>query len=112
MLKQSFAVSFMLLLPILGLAQSTTSTSPTIGKQEEEKGYELYETLGGSFNSLGDVLSLDTQTGYRFNRHFGLTAGIPIYFVRSSSSVTGSNSSTNNGVGDFYMGPQFRASND
>ena len=118
MCKRSFAVSsillwFILLLPILARAQSTTSTNPVIGKQEEEKGYELYETFGGSFNGQGDVLSLDTQTGYRFNPHFGLMAGIPVYFVRDSSSVTGSgSSSTNNGIGDFYLGPEFWASND
>lgn len=110
MLKRLVAVSFIFLLSSFGLAQSTTSTNPAIGKQEEEKGYELYEAFGGSFNSQGDILSLDTQTGYRFNQHFGLTAGIPIYFVRNSSS--GTTSSNNNGVGDFYFGPQFWASND
>jgi hypothetical protein len=50
------------------------------------RGFDFYEFLGGSTNSLGTVTKLDTTIGYNFNDYFGVDAGVPVYFVSGSSA--------------------------
>jgi hypothetical protein len=50
-------------------------------------------------------MSLTSTTGYSFTSHFGLVAGIPVYFIRDSASTAGATSS--NGIGDVFAGLHF-----
>lgn len=89
-----FGFSFALLLfSPSALGQVTTGSG--------EKGWTSYESFGGSSDSAGVVTKLDTNIGYRFNRHFSADAGLPIYFIHASSSTSGLTST--NGIGNFYV---------
>src|SRR5579864_7702122 len=46
------------------------------------------EEFDGSTNSEGQVMSIDSVVGYVFSRHFGVNAGIPVYFVRGTSTTS------------------------
>jgi hypothetical protein len=111
--KHLFLWATLILVPLLLLGQSSTSTDPVMDKKPaKDSGFELYESFGGSFNTFGNVMSLDTSTGYRFNKYFGVTAGLPVYFVHDDASTTANGQSLNShGIGDVYFGPQFWASN-
>jgi hypothetical protein len=66
-------------------------------------GFTFYERFQGSVNTLGAVNQLDTSLGYKFNSHFGVDAGIPVYLVRpSSSTTTTTGTSSSNGIGNVY----------
>ncbi len=71
--------------------------------QDEEKGFTFYEQFEGSSNTLGQVMKLDTSTGYNFNRFIGVDAGLPVYFVRASGSSLGAQSNSNSGIGNAYV---------
>src|SRR5579864_8437109 len=59
--------------------------------------YLWTEEFDGSTNSEGQVMSLDSTVGYVFSRHFGVNAGIPVYFVRGTSTTsTGGTTTTSN----------------
>lgn len=70
---------------------------------EEEKGMVFYEKFQGSSNTLGQVMKMDTSVGYNFTKHFGVDAGLPFYFVRSSQTSTTLGSTSNNGIGNAYV---------
>src|SRR5437660_7550710 len=66
-------------------------------------GITFYERLSGTASRLGTVTRLDSTLGYNFNRYFGIDAGVPVYFVRPSSSTQAAvGSLSSNGIGDFY----------
>ncbi len=92
----------------LSLTAAAQSSSSNTNQDTQYRGWTSYLEFDGSHNSTGSVFSLTPSVGYDFSRHFGLTAGVPIYMVRSSSS-TGSTSS--NGLGDPYLGLLFRFPN-
>jgi hypothetical protein len=104
----SWLLPFALLLSVgvTAVAQSTQTDNKTA--TPDERGWTSYVEFDGSHNSTGSVFSLTPSVGYDFSRHFGLTAGVPIYMVRGSTS-TGSTDS--NGLGDPYLGLLFRFPN-
>src|SRR5581483_2350885 len=67
----------------------------------EESGWTFYERFQSSINSLGAVNQLDNSVGYKFNSHFGVDAGLPVYFVWPSNSST-STTPSSNGIGNVY----------
>ena len=77
----------------LAAAQSK-SGSPA----KDDTGFTSYVEFGGTTNSAGQVYELDSSIGYTFTQHFGMDFGVPIYFVKASSSTTGSTSGS--GVGN------------
>ncbi len=48
--------------------------------------------------------------GYDFNKHFGVFAGVPLYFAHVKATTT-TPSSSNNGLGNIYLGFLMRAPN-
>src|SRR5579859_1908022 len=77
-----------------------------------ERHYLWTEEFDGSTNSEGQVMSIDSSVGYVFSRHFGVDAGIPIYFVRGTSTTsTGTTTTSNNGLGDAYLQLRFEFAN-
>jgi hypothetical protein len=65
---------------------------------KDETGFTSSLEFGGTTNSAGQVYELDSSVGYTFTQHFGMDFGVPIYFVNTSSSATGSTSGS--GVGN------------
>ena len=57
-------------------------------EQETQERWTLYESFSGSTNSAGQVLKLDTSAGYNLGKHFEIGGGLPLYFVRGSSSTS------------------------
>lgn len=94
-----------ILLPALaGVAAAQSSKL----NPQDEKGYTAYAEFGGTANSDGQVYRLDSSVGYNFSKHVGADVGLPIYFVRASST-TGSIS--NNSIGNPYLDFRLRFNN-
>ena len=70
---------------------------------DSARGVTFYERFQGSANTLGAVNQLDTSIGFNFNSHFGVAGGLPVYFVRPSSSTTTTTGTvSSNGIGNAY----------
>src|SRR5262249_22700568 len=80
-LGMSRTCTFYLLLSsgAIAFAQESRFDSPA--------GITFFERLSGSASRLGSVTRLDSTIGYNFNRYLGIDAGVPVYFVRPSSST-------------------------
>lgn len=86
-------------------ASGNSSKSAGVTAATASTGQYLWtEEFSGSTNSEGQVMSLDSSVGYVFSPHFGVDGGIPIYFVRASSTSTSGTavSTATNGLGDAY----------
>ncbi len=86
----------------LSAVGANAKAQPSGKSDEEEKGFTFYETFQGSSNTLGQVTKLDTTVGYNLNRYFGVDAGIPVYFVHSSTTSSTAGASSN-GIGNAYV---------
>ena len=98
-------------------------TIPACGQYEPtpdfQKGFTGYESFQGSVNSDSRMFKLDSNAGYDFNKHFGLFAGMPLYFANTQTTITQVNGTattttsnvTNNGIGNAYFGLAMRAPN-
>lgn len=80
---------------------------------EDDRGWTFSGRFQGSSNSSGIITKLDPSLGYSFSRHFQTYAGLPVYFVNESSTLTTSTATTStgfvNGVGNAYLGFQLAA---
>lgn len=94
------------------LALSASAARAAGGSDDEDKGFSAYEEFRGSSSNLGQVLILDSSVGYDFNKYWGTDVGVPVYFIRPSTSMTSSTTTTtgttggtqwNNGLGDPYV---------
>ncbi|HSM86116.1 MAG TPA: hypothetical protein VLT16_08195 [Candidatus Limnocylindrales bacterium] len=77
------------------------------------KGFNAYETFQGTASSSSTLLKLDSSVGYDFNEHFGLFAGVPLYFAndRTARGNAAPLTSDGGGAGDFYFGMDLYAPN-
>jgi len=73
---------------------------------QEERGWTFSGRFRGSTSSAGSVLKLDPSLGYAFNPHVETYAGMPVYFVKQSTTITTTNGFVN-GVGNAYAGLRF-----
>lgn len=86
---------------------------------EMQKGFTGFEEFQGTLNSDSKIFKLDSNAGYDFNKHFGIFAGMPIYFANTQTTTTQVNGTatttttnvTNNGLGNAYFGFAMRAPN-
>jgi hypothetical protein len=86
---------------------------------EFQKGFTGFEAFQGSLNSESKMFKLDSNVGYDFNKHFGIFAGMPVYFANTQTVTTQVNGNTttttqdvtNNGLGNAYFGLAMRAPN-
>lgn len=75
---------------------------------DSARGFTFYERFQGSVNTLGAVNDLDSSVGYKFNSHFGIDGGLPVYFVHAANSATGTtvagatSPTSANGIGNVY----------
>lgn len=100
------------------IALLAASTSAFSQSGNEQKGFTEFETFQGTFNSDSRLVKVDSTMGWNFNKHFGVFGGVPFYFTSTpaSTTVTGNTTTTvpstsNNGMGNAYVGMAFRASN-
>lgn len=97
--KFAFAFFSSILFSTLAFAQLPAATGPT-PKDEPYRGMTLNTSFDGSFDTGSKVFDWTTTTGYIFNDHFSVSAGVPILFVRGTTS-TGTTTSSN-GIGDAF----------
>jgi hypothetical protein len=100
------------------IAQGQNAQAPSQTKIDESKGVTGFEAFQGTINSDSRIFKLDSNLGWDFNKHFGVFAGVPVYFanVPSSTTTTGTTTTTtgstsNNGLGNVYMGFAVKAPN-
>ena len=72
----------------------------------------FYSGFSGSYNDPGWIFKLDTSAGYRFNSHFEITAGLPVYFVQIPDESTDDTASSKSGIGNFYIDLRLMAERD
>jgi hypothetical protein len=94
------------LLAAIVMVTVASAQSPTPAGLED-KGVTSYVEFGGTSNSEGQVYRIDSSVGYKFNQHFTTDIGLPIYFVRGSSST----GISENGIGNPYLDLKFKALN-
>jgi len=63
-------------------------------------GLDWYEAFEGSTDSSGQVMMLTSSATYHFGERFSLGVGIPVYFIRLSSTT---GTTTSDGIGDFFV---------
>jgi hypothetical protein len=97
--KYLFAFVVSCLWCVAGLAQAPAASGPA-PKDESYRGMTLNTSFDGSFDSSSKVFDWITTTGYIFNQHFSVNAGVPVLFVRGTTS-TGTTTSSN-GLGDAF----------
>jgi hypothetical protein len=101
----------------LSAGSNSASGQTAVKSEKEEKGITFYESLQGSSNTLGQAMKLDSTVGYDFGKHFGIDFGMPVYFVRPSSSLSGTTTTTTTttssatGVGNAYVDLRLRLDN-
>ena len=101
-----FAVVGKFLLVLLGLAGMASAQSVPKTPAQSDTGFTSYVEFDGTSNAEGQVYRVNSSIGYTFTQHFGLDIGVPVYFVRPSSSVTGGVSG--NGLGNPYLDLRFK----
>ncbi len=92
---------------ILGAANGSAQTQPADKAQKEKKGFTFYESFQASSNTLGQVYKLDTTAGYDLSKHFGIDVGIPVYFVKASSTTSSTGVTSHTGIGNAYVDLKF-----
>jgi hypothetical protein len=95
------------------VAQKSSDSSTDV-----EKGFTATESFQSTLNSQERLFKLDSNLGWDFSKHFGVFAGVPVYFVNVPASTTTvgtttttTPSSSNNGIGNAYLGLALRAPN-
>ena len=86
---------------IAALCGMTAAQAASAQSVNDDKGFTSYVQFAGTSNSDGQVYKLDPSVGYNFSGHFGMDVGIPVYFVRASSTTAGTTST--NGIGNPYL---------
>ena len=76
---------------------------------QDGQGWTFSGRFQGSSNSSGLVMKADPTLGYSFSRNFQTYVGLPVYFVKDSSTTsTASTTQTSNafinGLGNAYLG--------
>jgi hypothetical protein len=116
-ISKFFAITVLLAGAVM-IAQGQNTQAPGQAKIDDSKGITGFESFQGTINSDSRIFKLDSNLGWDFNKHFGVFAGVPVYFanVPSSTTTTGTTTTTspstsNNGLGNVYMGFMLKAPN-
>jgi len=98
---KQYRLFFATLALIATLCGMTAAQAAPAQSGNDDKGFTSYVQFAGTSNSDGQVYKLDPSVGYNFSGHFGMDVGIPVYFVRASSTAAGTTST--NGIGNPYV---------
>ena len=76
-IHQPFKIAFLTLLALLlgagpGFGQNAANSSLPAKEAGQDRGFLLYERFEGSSSPDGQIMDLNTSTGYNFNRFFGV----------------------------------------
>lgn len=107
-MKRDFWQLSVVLMMLLGCEQAAAQSpaSPVaVPKEDQATGITLNTAFSGSILSGSEVYDWTTTAGYIFDKHFSADLGMPIFFIRGTSS-TGQATSTN-GPGDVFAQVQF-----
>lgn len=95
-----------------------TACTPVFAQSDFQKGFTETETFQGTVNSDNRLFKVDSTVGWDFNKNFGVFGGVPYYFANTPSTTTTTGTTTtttsstsNHGVGNAYVGMNFRAPN-
>jgi hypothetical protein len=102
MTRQSLLLAICVIDVLISTAVAQSSAKPAA---QADTGFTSHAEFGGTSNSDGQIYEINSSAGYNFSQHFGVDVGIPIYFVRASSSLGGTSS---NGVGNPYVQARLR----
>ena len=69
----------------------------------QETGITSRLHFGGDMSTVGQIYKLEPSVGYRFNRNFSVSTGLPIYFVRPSTTAVTDGFTSRNGIGNAYV---------
>ncbi len=110
-MKNCLVICFCACALLSGVNSALAQSQPT---PEIQKGFTGYEALQGSTSSDSKIFKLDSNAGYDFNQHFGVFAGLPLYFanvqtVQVNGGASTTTNTTNNGLGNAYAGLAMRA---
>jgi hypothetical protein len=103
-----------LCLLIVALGTGLPAIGQTDSTPDQDRGFTEVESFQGTLNSSNKLLRLDSSLGYDFNKHFSVFTGVPMFYS-NVVDVTGTSSTgklTNNGVGNVYLGMEFRLPHD
>lgn len=113
-----FAIRVWLLTALLATGARSVAQNPPGPSSETQKGFTEIESFQGTVYSSERVLKLDSALGWDFNSHFGVFAGVPLYFAHISGSTTTTGTITtttpgtsHDGIGNAYLGFAFRVPN-
>ena len=85
------------------MVAQTPVPAATHPASKDQEGFSPGWTLGarfeGDYSSDAGVYDLGTALGYNFSPHFGMDAGVPVYFVSTPTSTAQSNPGAVSGVG-------------
>ena len=93
---------------IAGLVITLTMIFVSLGVASEngsERGPVLAFDFSGASSDPAWVYKLNAATGYKFNKHFELALGVPVYFIRAAAGNTDGYTSKN-GIGNVYIDPK------
>ena len=62
-------------------------------------GWTLGTRFEGSYSSDGSIYDVGSALGFNFSRHFGIDAGVPLYFVSTPSAIKKNNPGAVSGIG-------------
>ena len=96
-MNKRLASGFAVLICALAWSGMVGAQSKAESAAKDETGFTSSVEFGGTTNSAGQAYEIDSSAGYTFTQHFGMDFGLPIYFVRGSSSTTGSSSGSGMG---------------
>ena len=91
---------FVVLFTVLLLA---TRAGATAFAQDSDRGFTSHLSFGGSSNNSGQIYRLNPSIGYKINKHFKVGAGIPVYFVRASTTSLTAGFDSKSGIGNAYV---------
>ncbi|MBZ5500194.1 MAG: hypothetical protein LAP85_27685 [Acidobacteriia bacterium] len=97
---------------VLALVLTLPEARSLAAPQADKKGLLLSLGFAGNSDQAGRIFKLSDAVGYRFNKHFEVTAGLPVYFVMASSTGVTQGFVSNNGIGNAYLELRGLASND
>jgi len=89
---------------ILSMAVSLMlAASLNLRAQTSGEGITAHVDYQGSATNLGQFTVLTPSVGYNFDEHWGIDAGIPLYFVHPERDTLTNWRSWNNSVGDIFV---------
>ena len=101
--RTALAGIFFVLASCPGSFGQTPIPAATGAAKDTPGGFTPGPTLGtkfeGSYSGDGGVYDWGTAFGYNFSRHFGVDAGVPLYFVNTPTVVKNNNPGAVSGIG-------------